>query len=83
MKFPDHKAGLSLHHDEHKTNRLTAAEWIADGADGVLWVSKEQKQKAIATDSIWMITWYPETPVGSWCFAAADLDVLLEYVNRD
>ncbi|PWJ88452.1 hypothetical protein C8D77_111175 [Mesorhizobium loti] len=80
--FPEHKASLTLHHDDHKSVYQPVAEWIAEQEEGgncwFEWVSSEQRQKAIDTDSVWTLQWYPNTPVGFNALAAADLDVLLE-----
>lgn len=80
--FPEHAASLTLHHNEHKSVYQPVAEWIAEQEQGdncwFEWVSPEQRQKAIDTDSVLTLQWYPNTPVGFNALAAADLDVLLE-----
>lgn len=80
MKFPPHKASLHLEHNDHKSNYETVEEWALRNDDSHYadWVSDEQRAKAIATDELWTLQWYPETPVGFCCMVAADLDVLLE-----
>lgn len=40
-------------------------------------MSEEQKAKAIETQEVWVLTWYPDTPVGHFQLLACDLDVLL------
>ena len=78
MKFPDHKAGLFLTHNEHLNYYRTVAQSIDEGDHGYQdWVSDEQKEKAIATNDCWFLQWYPESPVGFCLMAAADIDVLL------
>jgi hypothetical protein len=84
--FPDHKISLHLDHNQHKGYYETAARWIADQEamghmDDEDWASLEQKQKAIDTDEVWSLQWYPNTPVGSYCVYAADLDVLLAFAK--
>ena len=82
MKFPPHKASLYLTHNEHLSNYETVAQAIEDGDFGMRdWVSEEQKQKAIAANDCWILQWYPDTPIGFYVRAAADLDVLLEAAN--
>jgi hypothetical protein len=79
LKLPEHKASLTLSHNEHKSYYRTVAQSIADEDHGFSdWVSEEQKNKAIATNDCWTIQWYPDTPVGFFILSAADLDVLLE-----
>lgn len=79
MTFPEHKAGFFLQHNEHKNYYEPLDEWLckSNHIDERAWVSEEQKQKALTTDSLWVMQWYPETPVGSCILAAADLDALL------
>lgn len=80
MKFPEHKASLHLEHNEHKAMYQTVAvyleenDWFKDDE----WVSPEQKQKALDTNELWRLQWYPDTPIGFYTLMAADLDVLLE-----
>jgi hypothetical protein len=84
MKFPKHEAALMLCHNDHKNSYMSVSEAIANEDHGYTnWVSEEQKQKAIQTNDCWYIQWYPDTPVGSYDVAAADLYVLLEYVNNE
>lgn len=91
ITFPAHAASLSLTHNEHKDYYETVEKWEAglkaaanaDGAGPVEfgWVSVEQRQKAIETDSVWVLHWYPHTPVGFNRLFACDLDVLLAAAN--
>ncbi len=77
--LPSHKGELSLTHNGHKSNYETIEEFTCgDGYPGArAWVSDEQRDKAIAEDSIWVLHWYPDTPNGFIVRAACDLDVLL------
>ena len=77
--FPVHKCGLYLTHNQHRDYYLTAAQGVNDDPAGAQldWVSYEEREKAIATDEVWTLQWYPETPIGFYCIAASDLDVLL------
>ena len=84
MQFPKHKASLHLVHNDHKAYYITVAQSIEDDDHGYKeWVSEEQKQKAIKTNDCWYIQWYPDTPIGFYIMAAADLDVLLAYVCNE
>lgn len=86
MEFPHHAASLHLTHNDHKSVYETVEQWEATNAgDGNLydWVSDGQRQKAIATNEVWTLQWYPKTPVGFCALAAADLGVLLEEANKD
>jgi len=79
MKFPKHLAGLALRHNDHLGVYETVQQQIDDEhCDYRNWVSEEQKQKAIDTNDCWTLHWYPNTPVGFYTLAAADLDILLQ-----
>jgi hypothetical protein len=81
VEFPEHKCSLTLTHNPQRDEYMTAAQYIAEDDTRECpfdWVSPEQKQKAIDTDEIWELMWYPITPIGSHMLAAADLEVLLE-----
>lgn len=85
MKLPNHKAGLFLTHNEHLNYYRTVQQEIDEGCHGFTddcWVSEEQRQKAIDTNSCWTLQWYPNTPIGFNILSAADLDVLLEAANK-
>lgn len=84
IKWPQHKASLTLTHNDHKSYYRTVAQSIAEEDHGYRdrdWISDEQKHKAIATNDCWTLQWYPDTPSGFCMFAAADLDALLEAAN--
>lgn len=88
--FPRHLYGLTLAHNEYKVYDQTLLEWeeeimdrfgCVNDTDGHLalgWVSLEQRTKAIAMDSLWLLQWYPKTPIGFYRLLACDLDVLLK-----
>lgn len=82
--LPKHEAGLSLQHNEHRSYYDSIEKWEAAANHGDAdpvdfgWVSVEQRQKAIETDSVWELRWYPRTPVGFIRLIACDLDVLLD-----
>lgn len=81
-KFPKHKAGLRISHNEHKIYYQSIEQYIKDNEiDDSDWISLEEKQKAINTDSMWCIHVYPNTPIGFYTWYASDFDTLLNYVN--
>ena len=82
MQFPEHKAGLTLHHNDHKSVYDTAEDWIAEN-DWCDWEDDAAKQRAIDTDSIWTLRWYPNTPVGFNAVAAPTLEELFAVANSD
>lgn len=82
MKFPKSIA-LSLTYNDHKIVYETAAQHINDNPDyySDAWVSEEQRLKAIATNELWTLHWYPNTPVGFNVLHSAELDPLLDKVE--
>mgnify|MGYP001611763222 CR=1 FL=1 len=82
MKFPEHKAGLYLNHNEHLTSYSTVEGFIRDEYyDAKDFISQDQMKKAIETNQCWCLQWYPDTPVGLCRLLAADLDQLLDAVK--
>jgi hypothetical protein len=84
--LPAHKAGLTLDHNTHHTNKETVAdlfksmsEYYSDDA----FVDENQKQKCLELNEIWTLQWYPNTPVGSHSLSAATLDVLIAWMIQD
>lgn len=80
MKLPGHKCGLFLQHNEHRSYYEAAAEWIGQN-DHYAWKDEASKQAAIASDSVWTLQWYPDTPIGFYAVAAPTLEELLELAN--
>jgi hypothetical protein len=82
-KLPPHKYSLSLTHNQPRDYHETVKEYLDDdiNSDRIEWVSEEEKQKAIATNEIWEIQWYPDTPIGFYCVAASTLDALMDGVQ--
>ena len=72
--------------DEHAPNYATAQKWhdewgeYGGGAPNqrIDWVSEDERQKALATNSVWTCQWYPNTPVGFNCMGAASLAALMD-----
>ena len=83
IQLPRHKGSLTLTHNSHRDDYLSVKEHPCGDPcwDRWDWISKEERKLAIATDSIWEIQWYPDTPVSSISYAASDLYTLLEYVK--
>lgn len=82
LKLPEHKCGLYITHNEHKNYYLSVEEYIADDiSQRCDWLNEEAKAKAIATNEVWTLQWYPNTPVGFNCVAAPTLEELLDFAN--
>lgn len=83
MKLPEHKCGLFLQHNEHRDYYEDAEYYINQHKDQYEWKSEEHKKRAIETDEIWTLQWYPNTPIGFLAVAAPTLEELLEFANED
>lgn len=85
MKLPEHKCGLFLTHNEHKNYYETAADKIREWEEtewNPTWKDEDAKQRAIDTNEIWELQWYPDTPVGFCVVAAPTLEEVLELGRR-
>lgn len=63
--LPEHEASLHIQHNAHKGNYETIeayTDWCKVHDED--WATPTSKQRAIATDSLWEIQWYPNSPVG-------------------
>lgn len=75
--FPRHKASLHLTHNQHKAYYETIEEYQGNFDWEDDWVSDEQRKKALETQELWELQWYPDTPIGSYKIMGADLDAVL------
>lgn len=64
MKLPRHACGLYLEHNSHKDVYETVAQAVAREENNHHWVSPEERQRAIDTNEMWSLQWYPDTPIG-------------------
>jgi hypothetical protein len=82
VMLPAHAAGLSLTHNEHKNVYQTVAEALEHERPGKEcdelydFVTAVERQKAIETNEMWELHWYPNTPVGFNRIRAASLPAL-------
>jgi hypothetical protein len=70
--LPEHKCGLHLSHNEHRDVYETIEEFY-DAED---FISPEEWREAVAKDSVWVLHWYPETPIGFIRIAASTLEAI-------
>lgn len=47
------------------------------------WISDEEMQKAVATNSMWVLNWYPKGEVSSYRIAASSLAALLDAAEQE
>lgn len=84
MNFPAHKAGLIMEHNPHLNVYESASEWIRNQEErgcSAEWKCEEAKGRAIATNEIWTLQWYPETPIGFNIVAAPTFEELLDFAS--
>ena len=81
IELPRHKCSLTITHNDHKDYHRTLAQELELYGDDNNWPSDEAKQRAIDTDEIWVIQWYPDTPIGSYRVAAPTLEEALAFAN--
>ena len=82
--FPKHKCGLYLDHNPNRDVYETVKIWIShDEAQDCPfeWESSGHKELAIRTNELWTLTWFPDTPVGSYALAAPSLNALLQWAS--
>ena len=65
-------------------NYMTVRQWVEEGPEDARegWVSAAEMKKAMATNSMWRLQWYPETPVGSHSIQASSLEALFAHVRK-
>ncbi len=76
--FPKHKCGLYLTHNAHKDIYESIVHWAADNLEEDDWVCEEEKIFALAADEVWVLQWYPNTPIGFCKLAGYNLWAVLE-----
>lgn len=74
--FPAHKAGLSLSHNEHRNYYESVEQWLEGRPEMYEWQAPSARLRAIETDEVWTLQWYPDTPVGFLAIAAPTLQEL-------
>lgn len=85
MEFPEDKAGLTLEHNPHKGGYTPLTEWLSNhdmlpriDKTSFADISDEERQKCIDEDNIWVLQWYPNTPVSFYAVAASTLEGVLK-----
>jgi hypothetical protein len=75
LTLPAHVA-LSIEHQPHAAAYQTAAEWLAVtvGVLDAVSVLMEDRASMLALGEVWVVRWYPDTPVGCCAVAAATLE---------
>lgn len=69
---------LSISHNDHHNMYLSVADTLDDSQGYYREVNGEERKKMIATDTIWTLHIYPDTPVGFNVYHAASLDAAID-----
>lgn len=79
--LPAHKASCHITHNDHRSSYQTVRQWIEQGCfvDREDFISPEELERAIETDELWTVQWYPDTPVGFSIAHASSLEALSAY----
>ena len=72
---------LHIEYNGHMSSYATIEEYY----EGCLraaneWASPEERAKAIADNSVWHVSWYDKTPIGSWSVLASSLEAALKAI---
>lgn len=81
MIFPQHKCGLYLCHNGNRDYYQTVEKYLEDH-DTADWENDDSKKRAIDTDEIWELQWYPNTPIGFYRVAAPTLEEVMAYALK-
>lgn len=74
-------SSASLTFNDHRSCYLTAQAACDQDEHGMKsedWVSPEERDFAIANESVWTLQWYPKTPVGFCILSAGRLGALMD-----
>lgn len=83
MNLPEHKASLHITHNQHKAYYQPIEEYIIETEiRDSEWANTDSRQKAIKTDSLWELQWYPNTPAGFNRVYGATLDGVLQKAHE-
>jgi hypothetical protein len=73
---------MTVTHNEHKLYYQTAKQFIEEEYVKAAFLSQDEIDKAIETDEIWSVQWYPDTPIGSCMLYASTLDVIFKHIQN-
>ena len=81
MKLPTSIAH-SIEHNEHNTSYQGVEQYLQDINIDDENCLPEDRAEIIRTGELWIIRWYPTTPVGYFTVVAATLERALELANK-
>lgn len=81
MKLPTH-IGLTIEHNEHVLIYEDVRTYLTNIGMDAEDYTPEDYAEIIRTKELWIIRWYPTTPVGFYTVVAATLERALELANK-
>lgn len=73
--------------DEASVNRATVREWLAADLNDTYnekdFISPEEKQKCIDTNSLWTVQWYPANPTSFYLIHAATFEAIMKELEEE
>lgn len=84
-RLPKHEASLHITHNENTTNYESVEDYIKREEEnlGIDWATPTSRERAIATNSIWELQWYPNTPIGFNVTMGATLEEILASLSSN
>lgn len=82
FKTPRH-INLTIEHQPHASNYETVEEWLEyQSRQGYIEPYGGDAAEMIKTGEVWVVQWYPDTPIGFHAVAAATLERALALANE-
>lgn len=82
IKWPEHKASMSIDHNEHIGFSRDIEDYVEEEHIVDCFISDEDKQRCIELNEIWEIQWYPRTPLSYSMVAASTFELALKAANE-
>lgn len=79
IELPKHKCGLSIEHNMWVAYNESVSEYLSELTCPPIWESQGHQARAISTNQLWEMQWYPETSINFHKIAAPTLEELLSF----
>lgn len=83
MRYTSKDGSFSIEWNPHRTNYETIEQWSSRFLDELDWVSPEEKERAIREDSMFVLQWYPVSPIGFNYWAASSLEAIADSFPKE
>lgn len=81
VALPRHIA-MTIEHNPHAVFYQKAGEYLGNMSCLPEFADDEDRRRCVESNDIWIATWYPRTPVGSYQVAASTLERLFELMKE-